>query len=131
MAVKHVFLSFVIEDEKLVTLFRGQAKNKNTDLAFDDYSVKEPINSSNAAYIKTKIAEKINAASVTICLIGETTATSAWVDWELRKADELGKKVFGVRLHSDAAKDKTPKALTDLGAKVLDWDTDKIVAEIG
>jgi hypothetical protein len=128
---RHVFLSFVIEDKDLVTLFRGQAKNKNSDLAFDDYSVKEAINSTNAAYIKTKIAEKIGAASVTICLIGQTTATSDWVDWEIRKSDELTKQVFGVRLHSDATKDKTPKALTDLGKKVLDWDIDKIVAEIG
>lgn len=128
---KHVFLSFVIEDQELVTLFRGQAKNKNSDLAFDDYSVKEPINSTNAAYIKARIAEKITAASVTICLIGGTTATSDWVDWEIRKAKDLGKKVLGARLHSDATKDRTPKALTDIGAKVLDWDIDKIVAEIG
>lgn len=128
---KHVFLSFVMEDQDLVTLFRGQARNKNSDLAFDDYSVREPINSTNAAYIKTKIAEKISAASVTICLIGATTATSAWVDWEIRKAGELGKKVFGVRLHSDATKDKTPKALTDLGKNILNWDIDQIVAEIG
>lgn len=128
---KHVFLSFVVEDAELVTLFRGQAKNKNSALAFDDYSVKEPINSKSAPYIKLKIAEKIKASSVTICLIGATTATSTWVDWEVRKADELGKKVIGVRLHSDATKDKTPKALTDIGAKVLNWEIDKIVAEIG
>lgn len=35
---KHVFLSFVEEDLELVRLFRGQAKNKNSDLEFDDYS---------------------------------------------------------------------------------------------
>lgn len=128
---KHVFLSFVIEDEKLVTLFRGQAKSKKSDLAFDDYSVREPIDSTNAPYIKTRITEKIRNCSVTICLIGETTATSSWVDWEIRKSNELARKVFGVRLHSDAAKDKPPKALTDIGAKVLHWDIDKIVAEIG
>lgn len=127
---KHVFLSFVIEDESLVHLFRGQAKNKNGDLEFDDYSVKEPISSTSAPYIKTKITEKIKAVSVTICLIGGATARSDWVDWEIRKAAELGKKVFGVRLHRDAVKDKTPKALSDLGAKVLDWDVDKIVGEI-
>lgn len=88
---KHVFLSFVVEDADLVTHFRGQAKNRNSDLAFDDYSVKEPIISTSAPYSKLKIAEKIKASSLTICLIGATTATSTWVDWEVRKADELGK----------------------------------------
>jgi hypothetical protein len=128
---KHVFLSFVVEDQDLVTLFRGQARNKNSDLSFDDYSVREPINSANASYIKTRITEKIRACSVTICLVGTDTAASAWVDWEIRKGAELGKKVFGVRLHGDAARDRTPRALTDIGAKVLNWEIDKIVAEIG
>lgn len=50
---KHVFLSFVEEDLTMVNLFRGQAKNRNSDLAFDDYSVKTPYNSDNAAYIRT------------------------------------------------------------------------------
>jgi hypothetical protein len=128
---KHVFLSFVIEDERLVTLFRGQARNKNSDLAFDDYSVREPINSTNAPYIKARITEKIRASSVTICLIGHATSSSSWVDWEIRKASELGKRVFGVRLHSDPTKDKPPTALADIGVKILNWDIDKIVSEIG
>ena len=128
---KHVFLSFVIEDERLVTLFRGQARNKNSDLAFDDYSVREPINSTNAPYIKARITEKIRAASVTICLIGHTTSSSSWVDWEIRKSSELGKRVFGVRLHSDPTNDKPPTALADIRAKILNWDIDKIVSEIG
>jgi hypothetical protein len=34
---KHVFLSFVEEDLASVVLFRGQAKNKNSNLEFDDY----------------------------------------------------------------------------------------------
>ena len=32
------FLSFVEEDLNVVNLFRGQAKNQNSDLEFADYS---------------------------------------------------------------------------------------------
>ena len=128
---KHVFLSFVVEDQTLVTLFRGQAKNQNSSLAFDDYSVKEAINSTNADYIKSKITEKIRASSVLICLIGATTSTSPWVTWEIEKAAALGKKVLGVRLHSDASKDKTPAALTAAGGSVYNWDIPAIVSAIG
>lgn len=128
---KRVFLSFVVEDASLVTLFRGQAKNKNNDLEFSDYSVQDPYDSTNADYIRTKIRERIAAASVTICLIGGDTYKSKWVDWELRASKEERNRVFGVRLHSDARRDPTPKALTDLSASVLDWDIDAIVRAIG
>jgi hypothetical protein len=68
---------------------------------------------------------------VTICLIGGTTYKSLWVDWELRASKEVGNKVLGVRLHSDATKDPTPQALTDLKASVVNWDIDAIVRAIG
>lgn len=127
---KRVFLSFVEEDLERVRLFRGQAKNKNSSLNFDDYSVKVPYNSTNAAYIRSKIAEKIRYASVTICLIGETTSTSSWVHWELEKSAELGNAVIGVRLDR-LRTHRVPSALTALRAPVLGWDIDRIVREIG
>jgi hypothetical protein len=127
MMAKHVFLSFVVEDKALVDLFRGQAKNKNSELEFDDFSVTEPFDSTNADYIRTKITEKIRRASITICLIGETTYKSRWVKWEIEKSDELGKRLLGVRLHSDPQRDITPQALTDAKAKVVNWDIDDIM----
>lgn len=128
---KHVFLSFVEEDLELVRMFRGQAQNKNSDLAFADYSVKEPFDSTNAAYIRGKIKELINSSSILLCLIGTSTSKSSWVAWEIRTASELSKRVGGVRLHSDVQKDITPKALTDAGGTVTNWDVSKIVEWIG
>ena len=127
---KHVFLSFVAEDLASVNLFRGQARNKNSDLAFDDYSVKTPYNSVDADYIKSQITKKIQAASVTICLIGAATASSKWVKWEIEKSVALGNKVIGVRLDSKAGH-AVPSALTAANAKILAWDIDAIVKEIG
>ena len=127
---RHVFLSFVIEDEDRVNLFRGQAKNKRLDLAFDDYSVRTPYNSQDAGYIRSRITERLKAASVTICLVGPTTATSAWVDWELEKSYELGNRVFGVQLYGDRAC-PSPSALRTHNARVLAWDVDQIVRVIG
>ncbi len=128
---KHVFLSFVEEDLELVRMFRGQAQNANSDLSFADYSVKEPFDSTNAEYIRGKIKELINRSSILLCLIGTGTAKSSWVAWEIKTASELGKRVGGVRLHSDAQKDITPKALTDAGGTVMNWDVSKIVEWIG
>lgn len=127
---KHVFLSFVAEDLTAVNLFRGQAKNKNMNLAFDDYSIKDPYNSANAGYIRSRITEKIRSASVTIVLIGSATARSQWVAWEIEKSYELGNKVFGMQLSSTVL-GTVPSALTAKGAKVLAWNIDSIVREIG
>ncbi len=72
MAV-HIFLSFVEENLNLVNMFRAQAKNSKIDLEFADYSIKEPIDSENAPYIKRQIKEKIRQSSIIICLIGDST----------------------------------------------------------
>lgn len=127
---KHVFLSFVAEDLNLVNLFRGQAKNQKSDLSFDDYSVKQPYNSANAAYIRAQITEKIRSASVTLCLIGPHTARSAWVEWEIRKSYELGNKVLGVNL-SSAVPATIPSALRERNALIYGWDIAAIVRAIG
>lgn len=127
---KHVFLSFVIEDLSLVNLFRGQAKNSNNELVFDDYSVREPFNSQNAEYIRSQIVPKLRASSVTICLIGSHTSESAWVDWEITKSIEFGNKVIGVLLDS-SANVQIPKALTTNKSPVLRWDLEQIAGHIG
>jgi|SRR6185437_339677 len=128
---KRVFLSFVEEDLDLVNLFRGQAKNKNSNLDFSDYSVSEPFDSTNAAYIRSKIRERIAAASVTICLIGDDTYKSKWVNWETIVSDEERNVIFGVRLHSSVTRDTPPKALTDLRRPIHNWDIESIVKAIG
>ena len=105
------FLSFVEEDLNVVNLFRGQAKNEHSDLAFADYSIKEPFDSKNADYIARGITHQLRLASVTVCLYGSTTYTSKWVDWELRKSVELGKPIMGVCLYGDGRVRDYPAAL--------------------
>jgi len=71
------FLSFAEEDLNLVNLFRGQAKNDDSDLEFADYSVKVPYNSTNTDYIKRQIADQIKLSTITVCLIGSKTPRAA------------------------------------------------------
>ncbi len=85
-------------------MFRGQAKNGNSDLEFADYSIKEPFNSNNADYIARGITDQLRLASIVVCLYGPSTYTSGWVDWELRKAAELQKPIMGVSLYGAVKK---------------------------
>jgi len=120
------FLSFVEEDLGRVILFRGQAKNERLDLEFADYSVKEPFDSTTAAYIRSCIADQIRPATVTICLYGPTTYTSPWVDWRLRKTLDLGKPIMGVCLYNDGLVPVRPFALS--GRPCVPWDIPAIVS---
>ena len=101
MAIR-AFLSFVEEDLNLVNLFRGQAKNEQFDLEFDDYSIKVPFDSTNADYIGRGITSQIRLATLTVCLYGPTTWQSDWVIWELNKTLAMGKPIMGVYLYSDS-----------------------------
>jgi len=126
---RHVFLSLVEEDLQLVELFRGQAKNVNNDLEFDDYAMKVPINSDNANYVRSQIRNKIDGVSVTLCLIGHNTHRSDWVDWEINASNEMGKGIVGMRLHSSSS-DIVPDALDNVDADIVDWNLSDIMEAI-
>lgn len=117
---KHVFISFSYEDVNEVNLLRGQAKNENNDLLFDDYSVKEAFNSENSDYIKSQIREKIDRVSVTVVYLSPNSAKSDWVNWEIEESFKRGKGVIGV-YKGDHAPAACPKAFSANKCKAVKW----------
>lgn len=126
--VRKLFLSFHYEDRNQVNGFRLLAHNPNLPIDFSDVSVRAPINSEEAAYLKRTISEKINRCSVVVCLIGNGTAWREWVDWELETGLRLGKGVCGVRLKG--SRGRAPDMLRRMDAPVANWDQDAIIAAI-
>lgn len=126
---RNVFISFVEEDLAEVNLLRGQAKNENSNLEFNDWSLKEPFDSKNAEYIKRGIRERIRQCSVTICYITENTANSKWVDWEIRESIKLGKGVIAM-YKGDSPPRHLPPAIKELGIKMVPWNQQEITKAI-
>jgi Thoeris protein ThsB, TIR-like domain len=93
---KRVFISFRAEDKPQVDGLRLLAKNPNFDLEFYDESIRVPVNSQNAEYIKSVIQGKIGRAGVVLCLVSAQTHTSGWVDWELTTAINLQKPIVAM-----------------------------------
>jgi hypothetical protein len=122
---RNTFISFHIADEAQVNLLRAQAKSDRFELAFRDFSVKEPFDSLWKQQCKDKIAQ----TSATICMIGEGTHQREAVEWELETSYELGHKVFGVRIYRDSDH-SVPKALVSRSAPILPWNIESIVAEL-
>lgn len=119
----NIFLSFAIEDEDLVRLFRGQAKNKRLDLEFRDYSIKEPFETA----WKTNCERIIRICSATICLVGRNTYRSEPVDWEVRKSVELDKGIMAVSLVDNVI---VPRVLRELDVKPVKWQIDLIMRNL-
>jgi hypothetical protein len=105
---RNVFISFAFEDVGTVNLLRGQAKNENLPLEFNDWSVSEPIDSDRAGYVKQRIAERIAQSSVTVVFLSDSTPASAWVEWEIAESVRQQKHVIGVY-----PQDSRPRILPD------------------
>ncbi|AHF97550.1 molecular chaperone Tir [Desulfurella acetivorans A63] len=128
---KRVFLSFASEDLDHVRGLRLLKDNPNFDLEFYDESIKEPIDSRNADYIKRVIGEQISRASVTVCLISETTHQSKWVDWELEKSDEEGKTIIAMAIKG-VERAILPKLIKEKNLIFWSWDPEhlaKLISE--
>ena len=125
----HVFISFAVEDEAEVNLLRGQAKNEKTELDFDDFSLKDAIKSKNDDYIKQRIRERIDRASVTLVYLTPDSAKSKWVDWEISESLKRGKSVLGVH-KGDTAPAILPTSFLENKLKVVKWSHDEIMKAI-
>ncbi len=95
---KRVFLSFAAEDLPQVRGLRLLKDNPNFELDFYDESIREPIDSRNADYVKRVIRGRIRRCSITVCLISKTTYKSKWVEWELQRSEQECNKIVVMAL---------------------------------
>lgn len=117
---KNVFISFAFEDIDEVNLLRGQAKNENNQLEFNDRSVKEPFDSDRAEYIRQKLSERINQCSTTVVHLSPDTANSKWVRWEVGKSVELGKRIIATHT-GNTPPENLPSFVVEHSIKVVPW----------
>jgi antiphage defense system Thoeris ThsB-like protein len=126
---RNVFLSFAQEDLDRVNLLRGQARNENSNISFNDYSLKEPFDSEKADYIKRGIRERIRQSSVTIVFLSEHSATSRWVNWEIEESLALGKGVVAMYA-GDSPPALLPQALKGSKVSVVQWNQKELARAI-
>ncbi|MBF0706025.1 TIR domain-containing protein [Alkalihalobacillus hwajinpoensis] len=109
MTNKNVFVSFHYGlDKHYKNLLNAWDANTAFNFKFTDRSVKVPINSNNASVIRAGITKKMKTARYCLVIVGQETHKSQWVDWEIRKAKELGLKLIGVKISNS---NPSPSAL--------------------
>lgn len=99
MAKKTVFISYDYDnDRQYKNMLLAWDKNDDFDFELYDGSLKDAIDSTNAAYIKSKIKPLIEKASHLLCIVGKEGGTNKWIEWEVSTAVGLRKKLVGVKL---------------------------------
>jgi len=124
---RRVFISFVVEDRHYASLMDAWAANENNEFDFYDERLKVAIGSHDAEYVKSRLRPKIDRASVLMCLIGDTTSQSAWVNWEIEYAKRQGKGLVGVEL---GGKMPRPSQISDSGAIFVPYSKDEVLRGI-
>lgn len=125
----NVFISFASEDLDDVNMLRGQTKNENSGIEFNDWSVKKPFDSKDAEYIKRGIRERIRQCSVTVAYVSTQTADSRWVDWEVRESIAMEKGVVAM-YKGDKPPTRLPKAVTDNKVPIVPWNQKELAKAI-
>lgn len=118
--MRNVFISFDVDDKRMVNLLRWQAKDENFPFVFKDYSVKEPFESA----WKSEVQYLIYRSSAVIVAIGKHTHKRNAVIWEINEAYRQDKQIIGVRLHRDKMH-KIPAASYKYD-EITYWDTYEI-----
>jgi hypothetical protein len=113
MADKKIFVSYDYDNDKHYRyLLSAWDANKSFAFTFEDHSTPY-INSEDAARIKAAISSKLKNADCLLVIIGEKTATSGWVAWEIERAQELELRLIGVKVDDQYA---SPAGLLGVGA---------------
>jgi hypothetical protein len=132
---KNVFISHHHADDEHVTKLTDMLKRNGFDLRNSSIRAKpanrERLNKGlvKDETIKRLLRMKMSWASTVVVLIGKKTHERPWVDWEIRKANELGKRIVGVYTRGGTEAD-VPKALDDYESARVNWNSDSIIDAI-
>lgn len=114
MAKNRVFISYDYDKDKASKdRLLGWDADKEFDFSSYDQSINVAVDSDDAAAIKQVLSARIGDSSHFLCIVGNGSYRSGWVEWETRKAVELKKKLVAVRTDSI---NNPPRALQSAGA---------------
>lgn len=134
MAKKKVCVSFDYTNDKHYRyLLSAWDANTNFDFKFNDFTPSE-INSDDYSRVKAVITQRIKESTYLLVLVGEHAnkehprkneiGDKNWLNWEINKAKEFGKKLVAVKLDW---KNESPDALLNSGAKWASFSKDSII----
>jgi hypothetical protein len=134
-ARRHVFISHHHKDDAHVTKLTNLLSRNGYDIRNSSIRAK-PANQRRLdenrvsdRTIQRLLRMKMSWASTVVVLIGKQTHSRNWVNWEIEKAHQLGKRIVGVYTQGGTQAD-IPPAFEKYGSSLVGWYTDSIMAAI-
>ena len=132
---RHLFISHHHQDDAEVTNLTNLLNSKGYDVRNSSVRMK-PANQRrmDEKRVSNEVIErilrmKISWASTVVVLIGKDTHTRPWVDWEINKANEQGKRIVGVYVRGGTEAD-IPSGLEKYASAIVGWNTANIMSAI-
>ncbi|MEO8488053.1 MAG: TIR domain-containing protein, partial [Betaproteobacteria bacterium] len=132
---RHVFISHHHADDEHVSRLTGMLRRADYEIRNSSIRAK-PANQRridqgmvSERAIKRLLRMKMSWASTVVVLIGKETHTRPWVDWEIDKAKELGKRIVGV-FERGGTENDVPEAFAKYGDALVAWTSDRIIDAI-
>lgn len=128
----NIFISHYGKDDEHLQSLKTRLKEKGYDVrnfSVDSTNHKDGRKPSKEV-IERLLKMRISWSSTFICLIGPKTHTRAWVDYEIRKAVEQGKRIIGVYTHGSMETAKLPKNLDKVASNIIGWNSIDKIGEI-
>ncbi len=134
-ARRHVFISHHHKDDAHVTKLTSLLSRNGYDIrnssirARPENQRRLDRNEIPERTLKRLLRMKMSWASTVVVLIGKQTHSRPWVNWEIEKANQLGKRIVGVFTQGGTKAD-IPPAFEKYGSALVGWNSDSIVAAI-
>lgn len=97
------------------------------NVEFTEFPPTDSINSTNAYYVRQRIAERISASNIVIGIAGIYASYSDWMKWELDKAAEEGIPIIGV---IPRGQERISSVVSNRAIEIIHWNTESIVSAI-
>lgn len=94
---------------------------------FQEASPDEPINSTNANYIKANLKKRILESNIVLGIAGIYASYSDWIAWELKVAYDNNIPIVGV---VPRGKERISQTVDKYSIENVKWNTESIVAAI-
>lgn len=97
------------------------------NVEFKEIPPSYPINSNDSNYIKRVLTQNINDSDIVIGIAGLYASYSDWIEWELDKAEKLGKPIIGIKPRGNTY---ISNIVRSKAREVINWNTESIIAAI-
>ncbi|MHA1146349.1 MAG: TIR domain-containing protein [Candidatus Helarchaeota archaeon] len=120
----NIFISYKWEDNTQYNGLKGLLENPNNNYVHFIREERDDLRSQGETYVKNQLRKKILKSDRIICLVGNDTHSSKWVQWELEVATSQRKKIIAIRIPNTNG--GSPQLIRERRIPLIEWNADKI-----